>query len=166
MNTEIEKARQETHNAFKNRGILYRLFFEEMSKEIGEEKAATIMKRAIYRWGGVKSDRYRTLAEKKDFKGIADEFIKTSVCNGQLFKPSVHKVDNKSTIIDMEGCPLVEAWRKMGLSEEEVAKMCEIANATDYGKYEGMGLKLTIESTLAKGEEKCRLKIEEKGKSP
>ena len=163
MNTEIEKLKQETLNAFKNRGILYRLFFEEMSKEIGEEKTTNIMKRAIYRWGSAKSDRYRALAEKKDFKSIADEFIKTSVCNGEVFKPSVHKVDNHSTIVDMERCPLVEAWREMGLSDEEVAKMCEIANATDYGKYEGMGLKLTIESTLAKGEKKCRLNIEEKG---
>ncbi len=81
MSTEIEKAKQETRDAFKNRGILYRLFFEEISKEIGEEKAATIMKKAIYRWGGAKSDRYRALADKKDFKGIADECIRTSVCN-------------------------------------------------------------------------------------
>ncbi len=73
----------------------------------------------------------------------------------------MHKVDNKYTIIDMEGCPLVEVCQKMGLSDEEVTGMCEIANATDYGKYEGMGFKLTIESTLAKGEEKCRIKIEE-----
>ncbi len=161
MNAEIEKAKRETRDAFKNRGILYRLFFEEMSKEMGEEKAANIMKKAIYRWGSAKSERYRALVEKMDFKGIADEFIRTSVCNGEVFKPSVRKVDNKSTVIDMEGCPLVEAWREMGLSGEEVTKMCEIANATDYGKYEGMGFKLTIESTLAKGEEKCRLKIEE-----
>ena len=162
MSTEIVKARLETRDAFKNRGVLYRLFFEEISKEIGEEKAVNIMKKAIYRWGGAKSDRYRALAGKKDFKGIADEFVRTSVCNGEVFKPSIHKLDNKSTVIDMEGCPLVEAWREMGLSEEEVTKMCEISNATDYGKYEGMGFKLTIESTLAKGEGKCRLKIEEK----
>tara|TARA_B100000959_G_scaffold160783_1_gene168364 strand:- start:1823 stop:2311 length:489 start_codon:yes stop_codon:yes gene_type:complete len=161
MSAEIEKARRETRDAFKNRGVLYRLFFEEISKEIGKEKAANIMKKAIYRWGGAKSDRYRALADKKDFKGIADEFIRTSVCNGEVFKPSVNKVDNKSTVIDMKGCPLVEAWQEMGLSDEEVTKMCEIANATDYGKYEGMGFKLTIESTLAKGEDKCRLKIEE-----
>lgn len=162
METEIEKARSETRKAFKSRGVLYRLFFEEISKEVGEEKAANIMKAAIYRWGDAKSENYLALAEKKDFKGIADEFIKTSVCNGKLFKPSVIKVDKRSAVIDMEGCPLVEAWKEMGLSETEVAKMCEIANATDYGKYEGMGFKLTIESTLAKGEERCRLVIEEK----
>ncbi len=163
MKTETEKSKCETREAFKNRGILYRLFFEEITKEVGEETATIIMKRAIYRWGGAKSDRFRELAEKKDFNGIASEFLKTSVCNGKLFKPSIHRVDHRSAIIDMEGCPLVEAWKEMGLSEQEVAKMCDIANATDYGKYEGMGFKLKIESTLAKGEEKCRLIIEEKG---
>lgn len=162
METEIEKARRETRDAFRNRGILYRLFFEEISKEVGEEKAAGIMKKAIYRWGGAKSDRYKSLAEKGDFKGIADEFVKTSVCNGEIFKPSVDKIDEKSAVIDMKGCPLVEAWREMSLSEKEIVKMCEIANATDYGKYEGMGLKLTIESTIAKGEERCRLLLEKK----
>jgi hypothetical protein len=120
------------------------------------------MKRAIYRWGGVKSERYRELAEKKDFTGIAKEFIKTSPCNGKLFKPKINKVDAHSAIVDMERCPLVEAWKEMGLSESEVAKMCEIANATDFGKYEGMGFKLNIESTIAKGEERCRLIIKEK----
>jgi hypothetical protein len=165
MKTELEKARGEIRDAFKNRGILYRLFFEEISKEVGKEKAATIMKKAIYRWGGAKSNRYKALADKKDFKGIADEFIRTSVCNGEIFKPTITKADKQSAVVDMKGCPLVEAWQEMGLSEEEVTEMCEIANATDYGKYEGMGFKLTIESTLAKGEEKCRLVIEEKNKT-
>ncbi|MDP6625640.1 MAG: L-2-amino-thiazoline-4-carboxylic acid hydrolase [Nitrospinota bacterium] len=163
MKSDLEKAKEETRDAFKNRGILYRLFFEEISKEFGEEKAAAVMKKAIYRWGSAKSNRYQPLAKKKDFKGISDEFLRTSVCNGEVFKPSVHSVEKRSTVIDMAGCPLVEAWREMGLSEKEVADMCEIANATDYGKYEGMGLKLTIESTLAKGDERCRLIVEEKG---
>lgn len=162
MNTEIEKSNRETRDAFKSRGVLYRLFFEEFAKELGEEKAATIMKRAIYRWGNAKSKRHQKHAEKKDFNRIANDFIKASVCNGKLFKPSIHRVDNHSVVIDMEGCPLVEAWKEMGLSEKEIAKMCEIANATDFGKYEGMGFKLNIESTLAKGEERCRLIIEEK----
>ncbi len=162
MNDEIEKSQGETRDAFKNRGVLYRLFFEEMSKEVGDDKAATIMKRAIYRWGGAKSERFREMAEKKDFTGIAKEFIKTSPCSGKLFKPKINKVDAHSAMVDMERCPLVEAWKEMGLSESEVAKMCEIANATDFGKYEGMGFKLNIESTIAKGEERCRLIIEEK----
>ncbi|MDH4128191.1 MAG: L-2-amino-thiazoline-4-carboxylic acid hydrolase [Spirochaetota bacterium] len=162
MEKELEKSRRETRDAFKNRGILYRLFFEEFSSEIGKDRTTEIMKRAIYRWGGMKSGRYKELSAKKDFKGVAEEFIKSSVCNGELFKPSIDRVTNKSAIIDMAICPLVEAWKEMNLSNDEIIAMCEIANATDYGKYEGMGFKLTIESTVAKNEDRCRLLVEEK----
>ncbi len=135
MDSELEKSNKETRDAFKNRGVLYRLFFEEISKEIGDEKATTIMQKAIYRWGSAKSDRYREFFENKDFRGIAKEFIKTSVCKGELFKPSINKADDHSAVVDMERCPLVEAWQEMGLSQTEIEKMCEIANATDYAKY-------------------------------
>jgi len=162
MEPELETSRRETRDAFKNRAVLYRLFYEEFSKEIGEERTAEIMKRALYRGGAAKSDRYRAFAERGDFQGVADEFIKSSVCAGALFKPSIAKVDDRSAIIDMAGCPLVDAWREMGLSPEEVARMCEMANATDYGKYEGMGFALTIDSTVARGQDRCRLIIEKK----
>ena len=162
MESELEKSKKETHDAFKNRAVLYRLFYEELTNELGKEKAAEIMQKAIYRWGGAKSERYRTLAENNDFKGVAEEFMKSSVCGGKLFKPTIIEADDKKAVIDMAGCPLVEAWKEMGLSPDEVAWMCEIANATDYGKYEGMGFKLTIASTVAAGQDACRLIIEEK----
>ncbi len=162
MNNEIKKAYKETYEAYKSRAILYRLFYEELVNEFGEERATKIMAKAIYRWGGLKSHRYEGMAKNKDFKGVADEFIKSSVCGGELFKPSIHSVDNRSAVIDMERCPLVEAWQDMGLSSSEVNKMCEIANATDYGKYEGMGFKLTIEYRLAAGDDRCRLNVVER----
>lgn len=157
---ELEKARNETRDAFKNRAVLYRLFFEELSNERGEEEAERIMKRAIYRWGGRKSEKFKKLAETRDFQGVADEFMKSAVCGGELFQQSIHKCDEKSAVIDMKGCPLVDSWKEMGLSSAERKQMCEIANATDYGKFEGMGFKLTIESTLARGDDCCRLRIE------
>ncbi len=160
--SDLDKSQQETLTAFKNRAILYRLFYEEFSQEFGEEKTAELMKKAIYKWGGLKSERFKELAAKKDFKGVAEEFIKGSPCNGGLFNPSIHKVEDNSTIIDMARCPLVEGWKEMGLSAQEIVKMCDIANATDYGKYEGMGFKLTIASTVANEEPTCRLVIEEK----
>ena len=36
LEKELEKSRKETRDAFKNRAVLYRLFYEEMSRDLGQ----------------------------------------------------------------------------------------------------------------------------------
>ena len=43
--------RNALYASFKNRAMMYYHIFDELRKEMGEEKAAAIMKRAIYKRG-------------------------------------------------------------------------------------------------------------------
>ncbi len=49
MSEEI--LRQQLYAAYKNRGMMYYHIFQELRKEVGDEKAAEIMKRGIYNRG-------------------------------------------------------------------------------------------------------------------
>ena len=51
LKDEMEKLREELRASFKNRAILYYLIFDELRQELGQDRAAEILMRAIYRRG-------------------------------------------------------------------------------------------------------------------
>lgn len=53
-----ERLRTQLYDSFKNRAILYYLIFDELRGELGAERAEEIIKRAIYRRGQQKGERY------------------------------------------------------------------------------------------------------------
>jgi hypothetical protein len=55
-------------------------------------------------------------------------------------------------------CPLKEAWQAYGLPDAEVAKMCEIGSAIDYGKFEGAGFRFECETWKSGKRGCCTLK--------
>jgi hypothetical protein len=62
----------------------------------------------------------------------------------------------------MEACPLVFAWKEMGLSEEKIQTLCEVASAIDKGTFETETTELVFTHQLGKGDLKCRLMIQDK----
>jgi len=62
----------------------------------------------------------------------------------------------------MKHCALVEAWKEMGLSKEEVAKFCDIAMEGDRGRAAAHGVKMELNETIGKGDDFCRLVITDK----
>ena len=54
-------------------------------------------------------------------------------------------------------CPLLTAWRKLGLDDETCALLCDIAMEGDRGTAEALGLDLELGDTLAKGGCCCQL---------
>ena len=54
----------------------------------------------------------------------------------------------------MGQCPLKEAYQEAGLSEEETAKMLEMAGQVDKGTFEGAGFSFSGE-TWRPGKEGC-----------
>lgn len=60
----------------------------------------------------------------------------------------------------MTACPLVEAWKAHGVSDEEVDLLCEIAAAVDEGTFEGAGLQVDITDRLGRaGSTRCVLDV-------
>ncbi len=148
-----EAQRKALYASFKNRGMMYYHIFEELRKEVGEEKATEIMKRAIYNRGLEIGKRFAQYAPA-DMEGIKNAFLAFIPDEGRMFEPEIIRCDSGGVDIKMQGCPLKAAWQEAGLSDEVIAKMCDIAGSVDLGTFEGAGLQISME-TWSPGKEGC-----------
>jgi hypothetical protein len=134
-----QQLRKELVEAFKNRAILYWLIFDELRGEVGEAKAAAIMKRAVYRRGEqIGRQKYSQFAPS-DFEGLKKAFVSGIPDEGRLFEPNVVRCDGEGLDIHLEHCPLKGAWEELGLSPRDKVLMCEIAGVIDKGTFEAAG---------------------------
>jgi len=156
----LENARAETRAAFENRGIMYAYIFDELEEELGTERATELMKRAIFRRGLEVGERYRAAAQAGDLSEVARLFVEGSPCGGALFTPGIEGADSEKVVLRMTTCPLADAWRAAGYSEERVDQLCEIAAEVDEGTFEGAGLDLTfLDRQVCPGSCACLLEL-------
>ena len=158
--TELEQARRETRSAFENRALMYYYIFDELASEIGRERATDVMKRAIRRRGVEVGKKYASAAQAGDLAEVGRIFCETSPCQGALFEPGVEEQGADRVVLRMEGCPLVDAWRGLGLAPEEIDLLCDISNAVDFGTFEGAGLELRFLDRIGcEGSARCLLEL-------
>lgn len=172
LESQLEQARAETRAAFENRALVYAYVFDELSKELGDERATAIMKRATYRRGREIGRKYREecdweRAERGDLDEVGRLFVESSPSGGALFQPSIDEpAEGGRTVLKMTACPLVDAWREAGYSAERVDLLCEIASAIDHGTFEEAGLDLRfLDRQPCPAGESCRLELKLRGES-
>lgn len=142
LEAALSASRAETRAAFENRALIYAAIFDELSWEIGEERAADIMKRAIRERGHEVGKKYRPAARRGDLDEVGRIFCEGSPCAGTLFAPGIEERGDGRIVLRMEGCPLRDAWSVENRSPEQIDQLCEIAAAVDEGTFESAGLKL------------------------
>lgn len=161
LEQKVEKLREELYNANYNRALIYATIFDELKKELGEEKAKTLMKRAIYRRGEQVGQKFARFAPN-DFAGLRDAFVGGIPDEGRMFGPEVTRCDAEGLDITFYNCPLKTAWQQAGMSEKECEDLCEVAGIIDDGTFEGAGFTFECDS-LAKGlKDCCKLRIRKK----
>lgn len=62
-------------------------------------------------------------------------------------------------IVDFGYCPLVAAWQKLGCSDDEIARLCDIAMEGDRGIGERFGGRLELGGTIADGSGTCQVRF-------
>lgn len=137
-----DELRRQLRESFKNRAILYYLLFDELRGELGAERAEELMKRAIYRRGRQIGERFSAFAPD-DFAGLRDAFVAGIPDDGRMFEPQVMRCDQQGLDIQLEACPLKQAWEELQLSEEDRVTLCRIAGIIDQGTFEAAGFALT-----------------------
>ncbi|MBW1862964.1 MAG: L-2-amino-thiazoline-4-carboxylic acid hydrolase [Deltaproteobacteria bacterium] len=70
----------------------------------------------------------------------------------------LESTDNKLSI-DFGYCPLVAAWQKLGCTDEEIGRLCDIAMEGDRGIAESFGGKMELGETIANGYKKCQIRF-------
>jgi hypothetical protein len=129
-NDTIEALQKDVFLAHANRAFIYTEVLTEMRKELGEERSAEIFKRALYNHG---VNMAKMMAYPKDLQGFRDWLLGFLPAGGALNEPEVVRSSEEELVVKFPRCPLKEAWRMAGLSEAEVADMCDHADAFDHG---------------------------------
>jgi hypothetical protein len=148
-----ESLRRQLYDAFANRAHIYHLLFSQLRSELGAERAAELMARAIYQRGAQNAAKYASFAPR-DLDGLRQAFLANLPDDGAMFAPEVVRCDAEGLDIKFYRCPLKEAWMGAGLPEEEVAALCQIAAQVDSGLFEAAGFRFHAD-TYRPGAEGC-----------
>jgi hypothetical protein len=76
-----------------------------------------------------------------------------------VFEMKILESTGNRLSIDFGYCPLVAAWQKIGCTDEEIGRLCDIAMEGDRGIAEVFGATLEIGETIAKGHQKCQIRF-------
>ena len=137
--------RTELEGANANRAVLYYLIFVEVRSALGEDRAIEIMKRAIYQRGSETSLPIKQFSPNQ-IRELGEYHVKHSAGGGKLFNPEIQRLDDSAFEVLNTTCPLKQAWIDYGLTDAEVALMCDIGSAIDYGKFEGAGFTFEVDT--------------------
>ena len=142
----------------KNRARIYVHIYRELSKEVGEEKATEILKKAIYARGREKGLQLADRIKTPDLHDLAVTFVEGKGQMDAFGHEVVHEA-NGQVVLRLKRCPLVEAWKEAGLSPAERRKMCDIAYQVDFGKFETAGYTLSFDCRISDDGGSCDLRM-------
>ena len=142
--------------AIQHRATWMALMFLEMEKSGCD--AEKITRAAVRKTGLIHGEmfkaRTRNPEDVRDFKEVflTDDGIK-------IFEMDINASDEKQVNIDFNYCALVEAWKRLGISDEKIALLCDIAMDGDRGIAEAMGYEFELGDTIAKKCKTCQVKF-------
>lgn len=135
------KFKRELDDAFKARARLYRAILDELTAEIGAEKAEAVLSRAIEKRGIAAGTALFGALEKPTAKDVADRFLAVSPAEGTLYPHTREDRDGGKTVsVKVHRCPLQDAWREDGATDAEIERLCRISGRFDTGCFGASGV--------------------------
>ncbi|MBI9083702.1 MAG: L-2-amino-thiazoline-4-carboxylic acid hydrolase [Desulfobacterales bacterium] len=133
---------------------LYLLVKEAEKKGIGWEE---IGYPAIRACGHIHGENLVDLSSTSSLKGLKKKLF--TLPAQMVFDMKILEVTDNKLSIDFGYCPLVAAWQKLGCTDKEIERLCDIAMEGDRGIAESFGGKLELGGTIAHGDEKCQIRF-------
>jgi hypothetical protein len=143
--------------AIRARGEYLYFIYNELKEEIGAERAESILSRAIRRYGQRLGKNIGPLKEADD---LFDRLEKGNPPG--VFERHFKVRNHDESVMQLDRCPLVEAWRDLGCSSKEIQTLCNIAMEGDFGIFDGESVEMALESSIGKGDTCCIMKIRKK----
>ncbi|MDY0039070.1 MAG: L-2-amino-thiazoline-4-carboxylic acid hydrolase [Desulforhabdus sp.] len=145
----IEKVRA----AVKDRATWFALLYKSFKEVLPEEEVQKAARKAIYEFGRLKAKKDPT-----DFSPAL--WVRRHVEKGSyLVFDSDVEVNEEGAVQQMKFCALVEAWKEMGCTDEEIDLFCDIAMEGDRGRADAHGVRMELEERIGRGDPYCKLKI-------
>jgi hypothetical protein len=76
-----------------------------------------------------------------------------------IFDMKILESTDDKLYINFGYCPLVAAWQKIGCTDEEIGRLCDIAMEGDRGIAESYGGKMELGDTIANGYNRCQIRF-------
>lgn len=78
----------------------------------------------------------------------------------EAFGQEVILAEDDHAVAHFHACPLVEAWKNYGLSDERVAYLCDLASKGDFGRASNfLQLAISFPKKIAHGDAVCELNV-------
>ena len=142
-------------NFFEHRALWLYFIYDEAAKE--NLDLEPIARKAIRRCGVY----HGSLHETKQNPGSLPELKKNlfGFVGRQIFEMQIVECTDEVLGVDFHYCPLVNAWKKQGCSDEQIDTLCDIAMCGDRGIAEKYGAVVELPKTIAKGDGVCELRF-------
>lgn len=142
--------------AVQHRATWMGLMFLEMEKAGCD--AEKITRAAVKKTGLMHGKMFKNKSSNpEDVRAFKEVFLTEDGVN--MFEMNIKTVDETQVDIDFNYCALVEAWMKLGIDNEKIALLCDIAMDGDRGIAEAMGYEFSLGDTIAKGCKTCQVKF-------
>ncbi len=142
--------------AIKDRAIWFALLYRSFKEVFPEKEVEHLARQAIFEFGHMKAKK-----DPREFSPAA--WVERHVFKGSaLVFDSDVETNETGAVQRMKYCALVEAWKEMGCSAEEIDLFCDIAMEGDRGRADAHGVRMELEERIARGDPYCNLKIFER----
>lgn len=148
-----DRLARELREAFAQRAMIYHRIDAELTEELGAEKSAAILGRAIENHGRAAGEKLFKSVDAGDLRAVADAFLAVSPDGGRLY-PAERRDEDGAVTIQVKDCPLQNAWRAAGLKPERIARLCRIAGRFDTGLFGAARVRFSAE-TWTQGRAGC-----------
>ncbi len=130
------------------------------AKELGvaQETIDQMAEKAIWEFGIDKGNNMGVCTEANELaKKIADGIVIGS------FDMELVEDDAAHSVLEFSYCALVEEWKALGCSDDEIAQLCDYASCGDFGLASvSPELNLEFDELISKGGKCCRMHITKK----
>jgi hypothetical protein len=150
---DVSKESQALRAGIGDRAWWFYLLYREM-KKAGVENADDIAIEAVSEFGRIMAKDY-VVNKPEDFvRALMDPL------SVETFEMEFIEADDDHAVLRFHFCPLVDKWEKLGLEQEEIAKLCELARCGDHARVSNFPpLQLSFPQLIAEGDPVCDLYV-------
>ncbi len=137
------------------------VIYDEISKRQGKDAAFDILSTAIKNYGKWFAKRQMQKTPQLRTSDTRHWLPKTA-WEARIMEKKVVDESADKTIITENFCAMVEAWREMGKSRDEIGILCDIAMYLEEGMNEEYPITMRSDQRIALGDHCCRFILEKK----
>lgn len=158
-NLENDKI-NDLRSAFGHRAMWLYFLVDEM-KKAGVQGWKDIAYRATHRCGCVQGEGFKDLIDGTSLRAFETEFAEPNGNGRKIFEmEEVLKTDDHYHL-NFHYCPLVTAWQQLGLPDDEIALLCDIAMNGDRGIASAYDdFTFSLGKTIAQGHPHCEIRFD------